>query len=209
MSEESVPLHTCIHKQHTQHHCRYLQMQTCPHKKLISSEHTSRQTGLASLSLSLLFPSLSGPFQCWVGNEFENCPISFALSEMSLSTGEQGYHGMLIYFSATNKINNIFFFFSCRTCNKVIWCLQQISHISLSSLNVWSETLVHTPLGVPLCCGFTIAVLCYFSCSPACPTALFNLINTKKIILASFDVETSHRAFWWRSVSAHSRGTWG
>lgn len=160
MSEESVPLLARIHKQHTQHYWRYLQRQACLHKKLISSEHTSRQTGLASLSPSLLLPSLSGPFQCWVGNDFENCPISFALSEMSLSTGERGYHGMVIYFSATNKVSNIFFFF-CRTCNKVIWCLQQISHTSLSCLNVWSETLFHTPLCVPLCCGFTAAVLVF------------------------------------------------
>lgn len=110
MSEESVPLHACIRKQHTQHHCRYLKMQTYRHKKLISSEHTSRQTGLVSLSISLLFSSLFGPFQCCVGNEFENCPISFALSEMSLSTGERGYHAMVIYFSVTNKVINIFFF---------------------------------------------------------------------------------------------------
>lgn len=162
MSEESLPLRIHIHKQYTHYHCTYLQMQTCQHKKPISSEHTSRQPGLASSSPSLLFPFLSGPFQCWAGNEFENCPISFALSEISLSTGNGVTMAWWFIFL---PLTRLLFFFPCRTCNKVIWCLQQISHTSLSCLNVWLKTLGHTSLCVPLCCEFRVVVL--FVISPA------------------------------------------
>lgn len=75
--------------------------------KLISSQHTSRQAGLSLL----LFPSLSGPFfQRCVGNEFENWTHFICSLRNVIIYGGAG-HGMVIYFSATNKVMSIFFFF--------------------------------------------------------------------------------------------------
>lgn len=64
-----------------------------------------------------------------------------------------------------------------------------------------------THLRAPPSGGFTAAVLCL---PPAArPTAMFNLTNTKNIIISSFETEAIHGALRWRSVPALSRGFWG
>lgn len=63
-------------------------------------------------SLSFCFLLFFVPFQSGVCNEFENWPISFALTEMSLSGGRRsgggGHCGTVIYFLYSNTVINTF-----------------------------------------------------------------------------------------------------
>lgn len=117
LQKACIFIHTQADKKHTKHRCTNLKAQTrhvCMKHHLFLNTHAQiKRRCLSSVSLSffsiLLFPPVFSPFQSWVGNEFENWPISFALTEMSLCGGEGGVHcGAVIYFSHSNRVINIF-----------------------------------------------------------------------------------------------------